>query len=197
MSRAPAGTRKQQILETLVMDLESAPGQRITTARLARNVGVSEAALYRHFSSKSDMFEALIAFAEESVFGLCNRIAQEQLPLNQRTERMALVVLGFGERNPGICRVLLGDALIGESPMLRARVRQFFERFETQVRAMMRESDLTSSERTSAVATRVAALLTTLVEGRLSRFVRSDFGHLPTVDFDADWKLLRAALFRD
>ena len=197
MPRAPTGQRKQQILQSLALQLETAPGERITTARLAASVGVSEAALYRHFSNKAQMFEALIVFAEETVFGLCHKISQEQLPLGQRCQRIVMMVLSFAERNPGICRLLMGEALVGEADELRARVGQFFERLETHVRTLLREADLTNGERAAAPPSRVAALLITLLEGRMRRFVRSEFKQRPTEDMDANWLLLHRALFRE
>ena len=133
MPEKPKSPRRQQILEALALELENRPGARITTARLAEVVGVSEAALYRHFPSKAKMFEALIEFAEESVFGLANRILAEEGDATRRCERILTMLLTFSDRNPGITRVLLGEALLGEHERLRARVSQFFDRFETQL----------------------------------------------------------------
>ena len=116
-----SGSRRQQILEALAQELESSPASRITTAQLARVVGVSEAALYRHFPSKAKMFEALIVFAEESVFGLVNRILNEENGAELRCEKILGLIIGFSEKNPGITRVLLGDALVGESERLHTR----------------------------------------------------------------------------
>jgi AcrR family transcriptional regulator len=119
-----ATPRRQQILEALARELEQAPGQRITTAALARSVGVSEAALYRHFPSKARMFEGLLEFAEEAVFGRVARILEEAGDAPRRCGQILGLVLAFAERNPGITRILLGDALVGETPRLRARVDQ-------------------------------------------------------------------------
>ena len=126
--------RKQQILEVLASELETNPGTRITTAGLAKAVGVSEAALYRHFASKAKMFEALIDFAEDSVFGLINKIVSNETDATIRCEKIIQLMLGFSEKNPGITRILIGDALLGENERLHARVMQFFERLETQFR---------------------------------------------------------------
>ena len=134
--------RKQNILEVLARELESNPGSRITTAALAKAVGVSEAALYRHFASKAKMYEALIDFAEDTVFGLINKILEQEKTVEKRCERILLLVLGFAERNPGIARVLLGDALVGENERLRIRVAKFFERIETQLKQILREANL-------------------------------------------------------
>lgn len=192
----PRPSRKQQILEALAAELENSPGDRITTARLAAVLSLSEAALYRHFPSKADMFEALIAFAEDTVFGLFHRILEEERAPSARCEHMLTLVLTFAERNPGIARVLLGDALVGEHERLRARTSQFFERIETQLRQVVREADLGHGERAVAPAGPVAGLLAAMAEGRIARFVRSGFSRQPTEDWPAQWALLRAALFR-
>ena len=114
MSEAGKKTpRRQQILETLAQELENSPGERITTAGLARAVGVSEAALYRHFPSKAKMFEALIEFIEDSIFGLTNRILEEEQNCASRCEKILMLVLGFAGRNPGLSRLLVGDVLVG------------------------------------------------------------------------------------
>ena len=139
--------RRQQILETLALQLENHPGSRITTAGLANAVGVSEAALYRHFASKAKMFEALIDFAEESVFGLINTILDQEKDLIFRCDRIMRLVLGFSEKNPGITRILLGDALVGEHERLHARVNQFFQRLETQFKQILREANLSNGAR--------------------------------------------------
>ena len=194
MPRAAPGQRRQQILEALAHELETSPGVRITTARLAAKLGVSEAALYRHFRSKAEMFEALIVFAEQTVFSLSHRIAGENVELDVTLNRLAALLLGFGERNPGICRLLMGDVLAGEDEALRARVRQFFDRFEAELRAVLRAADLGDGVRGSAPASRVAALLAAQIEGRLARFVRSGFADAPTQYWDTDWRLLVRAV---
>lgn len=192
----PRGSRRQQILEALAAELETRPGMRITTARLAEVVGVSEAALYRHFPSKAKMFDALFGFAEESVFGLVNRIAAEDQPPERRIERMLGVLLGFSQRNPGITRVLLGDALVGENERLRARSAQFFARFETQLRVLLREYDLASPVRPDVPGATAANLMMAVVEGRMAQFSRGDFARAPTEDWEAQWQALWRGLFR-
>ncbi|NKC15356.1 MAG: nucleoid occlusion factor SlmA [Gammaproteobacteria bacterium] len=187
--------RKQQILQALAMELEQRPGDRITTARLAQQLALSEAALYRHFPSKAAMFEGLIVFAEDTVYSLIARIMEEEVGTSGRCQRILGMVLMFSERNPGISRVLLGDALIGEHESLRLRTGQFFERLEAQIRQILREADLGSGERASAPPSSVASLLVALVEGRIARFVRSDFKHLPAEDWEQHWGLLHCALF--
>jgi len=188
--------RRQQILEVLAQELESHPGSRITTAALARAVGVSEAALYRHFSSKAKMFEALIDFAEESVFGLINRILGQESNLIARCELITQLLLGFSERNPGISRVLLGEALVGENDRLRTRVGKYFDRLETQIKQILREANLGDGPRAAASIDATANLIMAYVEGRMSQYARSNFEKKPTDHWDDQWGLLRSALFR-
>lgn len=183
--------RRQQILETLARELETHPGSRITTARLAQALSVSEAALYRHFASKAQMFEALIGFAEDAVFGLFNQVMSEQDDALVRTEHLALVVLRFAERNPGIARVLVGDALVGENERLRRRVAQFFARIETQFRQVAREHAAFAGVPVSAAP----GLMLVVISGRLARFVRSEFADSPLDEWDAHWALVAPRLF--
>ena len=191
----PRPSRKQLILETLARELESNPGDRITTAGLARAVGVSEAALYRHFASKARMFEGLIAFAEESVFARINQILEEEKGTEARCARVVYLLLGFADRNPGIARVLLGDALVGERERLLERVQQFFERVELQLRQILREAALRNDVTLRVEAEAAAGLLTAFVEGRLHQFQRSRFRQ-PSLDgWDADWQVLSSGLF--
>jgi len=195
-SKSPP-TRRQQILEALANHLERAPGQRITTARLAQEVGVSEAALYRHFPSKARMFEGLIEFAEDSVFGLINKILSEESSPVARTDRIIRMLFGFAQRNPGIARLLHGDILTGEDARLRTRVAQFYDRLEVQFRQVMREGGLAAgAAQPSAEAGVIAGLCLAVLQGRLDQFVRSDFQRLPLSDWDEQWPLLEAALFR-
>ncbi len=197
MTSKPESGRRQQILEVLAQELETHPGNRITTAGLARAVGVSEAALYRHFASKAKMYEALIDFSEESVFGLIGRILEQETEADARCEHIAQLLLGFAERNPGITRVLLGDALVGENERLRVRVGKFFDRVETQLKQVLREANLSSGRR-AAVGIDVAANhIMVLVEGRMNQYVRSNFEYKPTRDFTELWSALKVGLFRE
>lgn len=192
------GERRQQILEVLAAELETQAGSRITTAHLAAAVGVSEAALYRHFASKAQMFEGLIAFAEDTIFGLFNRIMEEQKDVGVRCFQLSLTLLRFAERNPGITRVLLGDILVGEHERLRTRVQQFFDRVETQFRQAMREARFDQGQSANSNSNdvgAVSALLVQLMVGRLDQFVRSDFQRLPTTDWPLHWEYLSPALF--
>ena len=197
MNAKKRSDRRQQILEVLARELESNPGSRITTAALARAVGVSEAALYRHFSSKARMFEALIEFADNSVFGLINKILDQEKDATGRCERIVHLLLGFSERNPGITRILLGDALVGENERLRIRVQQFFERVETQFRQVLREANLGSGPRAAATIDATANQLMSFIEGRMSQYIRSNFRRRPTVHWEEQWPVMRAGLFRE
>lgn len=188
--------RRQQILETLARELEVHPGSRITTAGLAQAVGVSEAALYRHFASKAKMFEALIDFAEESVFGLINTIMSQEKNAVSRCEKIVKLLLSFSEKNPGITRILLGDALVGENERLRVRVGQFFERIETQFRQVLREANLSNEVRPAASIDAIANQLLVTIEGKMSHYARSEFERKPTAYWDEQWQILKNSLFR-
>ncbi len=188
--------RRQQILEILAQELESNPGSRITTAALAKAVGVSEAALYRHFASKAKMFESLIDFAEESVFSLINKILEQEQDVMLRCERVIQLVLGFSERNPGITRVLLGDALVGENERLRVRVAKFFERIETQIKQILREANLSDGPRAMAPIDAAANEIVALIEGRMSQYVRTNFNKKPTEFGSEQWLVLKTGLFK-
>ena len=190
------GQRREHILQVLASMLETHPGNRITTAELAKAVGVSEAALYRHFPSKARMFESLIIFIEETLFSRITRILAEPEPAANYCEKILLLVLTFSEKNPGLSRVMNGDALSGEHERLRVRVSQLHERLEMQLRQILREAELKEGLRTQATATNTAAWLQAYLEGRISQYVRSDFRLLPTRDWAEQWPLLRGGLFR-
>jgi TetR/AcrR family transcriptional regulator len=189
-------SRKHAILEALARELESRPGSRITTAALAEAAGVSEAALYRHFASKAQMFEALIGFAEESVFARVNQILEEDMRAQARCQRLLFLLLGFAERNPGITRVLLGEVLVGENERLRVRVDQFFGRFETQLRQVLREAPLREGGDAPLGPEGSAELLLSLAEGRLHRYLRSGFSFSPVTGWEAQWTQVSRSLFR-
>jgi TetR/AcrR family transcriptional regulator len=192
----PKSNRRQQILEVLASELETNPGLRITTASLASAVGVSEAALYRHFASKAKMFEALIDFAEESVFGLINKILSNETDAIVRCEKIIQVMLGFSERNPGITRILIGDALLGENERLHTRVMQFFERLETTLRQVLREANLGDGPRAISNMEAAANQMLTYTEGKMSQFVRTSFSKKPTEHWSDQWAAMRTGLFR-
>jgi TetR/AcrR family transcriptional regulator len=190
------GQRREQILQVLASMLQDNPGGRITTAALAAAVGVSEAALYRHFPSKARMFEGLISFIEDSLFSRIARIVAEPGPTAEQIGKILLLVLVFAEKNPGICRVLNGDALAGENERLRTRVSQIFDRLETQLKQLLREAELKEGLRTAITVTSTAGLLLAAVEGRISQYVRTDFRQLPTGNWQEQWQLLGGGLFR-
>ncbi|MDX2506015.1 MAG: nucleoid occlusion factor SlmA [Gammaproteobacteria bacterium] len=179
--------RKEQILQALALQLEQRPGQRITTASLAKAVGVSEAALYRHFPGKAKMFEALIEFSEDSVFGLINRVLKKHDDILPQVEQIIAIVLGFSAKNPGITRVLLGDALIGEHERLIKRTDQFFRRIETQLRQVLREGELKGQFKYQGNISQFTEVLTSFIEGQLSKYVRSRFDRRPDENWHANW----------
>src|SRR5690606_7154837 len=188
--KAPKTSRKQQILECLARMLEANPGERITTSALAREVGVSEAALYRHFPSKSKMFEGLIEFIEESIFSRITLILAEEKAALKRCEEIIGLLLTFAERNPGITRLLTGDALTGETERLRVRIAQFFDRIETQFKQILREAELREGLHPQLPIVAAANLLIALINGRIAEFVRSEFRKLPTSYWAEQWQLL-------
>lgn len=188
--KTPKTSRKQQILECLARMLEANPGERITTSALAREVGVSEAALYRHFPSKSKMFEGLIEFIEESIFSRITLILAEEKTALKRCEKIIGLLLTFAERNPGLTRLLTGDALTGETERLRVRIVQFFDRIETQFKQILREAELREGLHPQLPIVAAANLLVTLVNGRIAEFVRSEFRKLPTSYWAEQWQLL-------
>lgn len=197
MSVSPKSTqkisRKQQILESLAMMLQSSPGERITTAKLAAEVGVSEAALYRHFPSKARMFEGLIDFIEESIFSRINLILADHKETLVRCHHVLHVLLVFSERNPGMCRILSGDALMGENERLRARVHQFFEKLESQFKQILRERKLREGKTFTINEQALANILVSFAEGKISQYVRSGFEKKPSSDFNEQWQFLMAS----
>jgi TetR/AcrR family transcriptional regulator len=175
--------------------LETRPGTRITTAALAAQVGVSEAALYRHFPSKAKMIDGLIEFIEDSLFPRIRRLQSEDLSIEERCGALLLLLLTFAERNPGFARLLVGDALQGETERLRVRVRQLFDRLETELRQMLRTwggGQVPGPRYTASVA---ANLMLAAAEGRINQFVRSEFKALPTTSWDQQWGALASVLF--
>ena len=189
-------SRKEQILQALAEMLEAEPGGRITTAGLARRVGVSEAALYRHFPSKAKMFEGLILFIEEAVFSRVNRITREGTGALDQLEQVMALLLGFTEQNPGITRLLTGDALTGENERLRQRIQQFYDRLESQFKQILREAEMRERLRTRATVAATANLLLAVVEGRIAQFVRTGFRQSPVDNWQEQWDLLREVVFR-
>lgn len=193
----PKVSRREHILQALAAMLENQPGARITTAALAKEVGVTEAALYRHFPSKAKMFEGLIEFVEEVVFSRVALILQEEEAAPERCEKILTLLLVFTERNPGITRILNGDALTGEHERLQLRIAQFFERLETQLRQVLREAELKHSLGTAITSTAAANLMLILVEGHVSQYVRSGFRRKPTESWETQWGFLKSRLFQE
>ena len=179
--------RKDDILRALAVMLEGKPGQRITTAKLAAQVGVSEAALYRHFPSKARMFEGLIDFIESTIFTQINLIKDQQKQTFTRVEHLVHFLLGFAEQNPGLTRILMGDALLGENERLQLRIGHLFSKLESQVKQILREKPMLDGEKLLHDEVMIANLLLAYVEGRMSQFVRSQFKHKPTDNFKAQW----------
>ncbi|AVS93549.1 nucleoid occlusion factor SlmA [Paracidovorax avenae] len=195
--RPRPGERREQILQTLAAMLEQPGGERITTAALAARLEVSEAALYRHFASKAQMFEGLIDFIEQSVFALVAQIVDRDMPEASRVDgarraaRVVAMVLQFGERNPGMVRVMVGDALVFENERLQQRMGQFFDRIESTLRQCLRGAAEAAGSATPTVDAQVrAAALCDLVRGRLQRYARSGLRRPPTEHLDATLALL-------
>lgn len=197
MSENPTSTRaerkqsrREAILQALAAELENSPGERITTAKLASRLSVSEAALYRHFPSKARMFEGLIEFAEDTVFGLISQILQDDDNAVSRIEKIMGLMLGFSAKNAGITSVLVGVALTGENDRLRQRVSQFFDRLETQFRQILRERELSLTTAGGRPVNETANLLLTVLEGHMQQFVRSGYRQSPLLGWEAKWNLL-------
>ncbi len=186
--------KKQQILGALAAMLETSPGQRITTARLAAELGVSEAALYRHFPSKARMFEGLIEFTESAILANINQIMEREKDTLVRCELMLRVLLTFVERNPGITRVLTGDALLGEHERLRSRVGGLFDKIEANIKQALRERRLREQVQTSVDEGLLANLLMAYAEGKIAQFVRSEFKRAPTEHFAEQWQVMARQL---
>ncbi len=180
--RAKPGERREQILQALAAMLEQPGAERITTAALAARLQVSEAALYRHFASKAQMFEALIDFIESSVFGLINQITANGPAGPAQAARIVAMVLQFGERNPGMARVMVGDALVGEHERLQARMNQLFDKLEAALRQSLRDGAVHADAALApdAQAKASAALAVAFVAGRMQRYARSGFRRAPT-----------------
>ncbi|GAA0655915.1 nucleoid occlusion factor SlmA [Rheinheimera tangshanensis] len=195
MATTKRPNRKEDILQALAAMLQSHAGQRITTAALAAQVGVSEAALYRHFPSKARMFEGLIDFIEDTLLSRINAIVQEHKQTEQRIELIMQLLLIFAERNPGICRILTGDALQGEQERLQERISALYEKLETQLKQCLRERKLREGKSFSVDEGDLANLLLGICEGKMQQFVRSGFARLPTAQWPNQWALLQRTLF--
>lgn len=188
MPAGKKGNRKEQILQCLAEMLESHSGQRITTAKLAEKVGVSEAALYRHFPSKARMYEGLIEFIEGTLLSRINIILEKDKSTEGRISNIMKLILGFAEMNRGITAILTGDALMGEHDRLRERVAALFEKLETQFKQVLRERKLREGKNFPIDEAALANMLLAYTEGKMNQFVRSSFTRSPMEGFDAQWK---------
>ena len=193
MAKARSSGRRQEILETLARMLEEHQGEHITTAGLAKSVGVSEAALYRHFPSKAKMFEALIEFIEETILSRINRILDEEADAAPRIQQIIFLILGFAGKNPGMTRLMQGDVLVGETARLRARIAQFFDRVETQMRQVLRDAEIRNALRQPVPET--ARLLLAVIDGRMAQFVRSGLKNSPVEGWERQWEMLNRGIF--
>ena len=190
--RPKPGERRVQILEALASMLELPGAERVTTASLAARLNVSEAALYRHFASKAQMFEGLIEFTEQAVFGLVNQINERQVDPTVRVRKLVMMVLQFAEKNPGLTRVMVGDALVYEHERLQARMNLFFDKLEAAIKQNLRGT-VVSAQAADGLASGVrggdaqarASVVVAFVAGRLQRFARSGFRRLPTEHLEA------------
>ena len=189
--RPKPGERRVQILQTLAHMLEQPGADRITTAALAAQLSVSEAALYRHFASKAQMFEGLIEFIESSVFTLINQIVEREAAGAQQAAKILGVLLQFGEKNPGMTRVMVGDALVFEHDRLTARMNQFFDRVESQLRQSLRAAaEANGSAQPTVDGNAQASALTSFAVGRLHRYARSGFKRSPTENLETALRLI-------
>lgn len=186
-ARPKPGERRAQILQTLATLLQQPGGERITTAALAKHLQVSEAALYRHFASKAQMFEGLIDFIEQSVFALIGQIeSQDQVHGALRAGQIVAMLMKFAERNSGMCRVMVGDALLLEHERLQERMNLFFDKVEAALKQCLRDVERAAATTASpADASIHAAVLVAFARGRLQRFVRSHFKRLPSDQLQA------------
>jgi TetR/AcrR family transcriptional regulator len=191
--RPKPGERRVQILQALAAMLEQPGAERITTAALAARLQVSEAALYRHFASKAQMFEGLIEFIETTLFTLANQIAEREADAAAQARQIATVLLQFGERNPGMTRVMVGDALVFENERLLLRMNQFFDRIESMLRQALRlQAEAAGAASPTVHGNARASLITAFIVGRLQRYARSGFKRSPTEHLDAALHLLTA-----
>lgn len=184
--RPKPGERRVQILQALATMLEQPGAERVTTSALAARLDVSEAALYRHFASKAQMFEGLIEFIEQTVFTLVNQISERELEPAVRTRKLVVMVLQFAEKNPGMTRVMVGDALVFENDRLQERMNQFFDKVESSLKQSLRDAAAASGAVTPSVDAQVrASVVVAFMVGRMQRFARSGFRRLPSEHLDA------------
>jgi TetR/AcrR family transcriptional regulator len=198
MPAVKPGARRLHILQVLARMLENPKGEKVTTAALAKELDVSEAALYRHFASKAQMFEGLIEFIEQSVFGLINKITADEDDGLKQIQAILSSLLGFAEKNPGMTRVLVGDALVNEDERLQVRINQLHDRLEATLKQCLRVA-VTQGQAASAGASGVdpatdpgprANLLLCYVIGRWQQYAKSGFKRIPSELWEKQWPLL-------
>jgi len=191
MPAAKPGARRLQILQVLARMLENPKGEKVTTAALAKELDVSEAALYRHFASKAQMFEGLIEFIEETLFGLVNKITAEEENGLKQIHAILSSLLGFAEKNPGMTRVLVGDALVNEDERLQARINQLHDRLEATLKQCLRVAATQGHEAPGGTDPGPQAnLLLCYVMGRWQQYAKSGFKRKPTELWEKQWPLL-------
>jgi TetR/AcrR family transcriptional regulator len=197
MPAAKPGARRLQILQVLARMLENPKGERVTTAALAKELDVSEAALYRHFASKAQMFEGLIEFIEQTLFGLVNKITAEEENGLKQTQAILSSLLSFAEKNPGMTRVLLGDALVNEDERLQVRINQLHDRFEATLKQCLRVAATQGSGAPAGQASQLPAdpgpqanLMLCYVIGRWQLYAKSGFKRMPSELWEKQWPLL-------
>ncbi len=185
-----SGERKTQILQTLAQMLEQPRPEKITTAALAARLNVSEAALYRHFASKAQMFEGLIEFIEQTLFSLINKINADETDGMRQLDAILSLLLGFAQKNPGMTRVLIGDALVHENERLQSRINQLHDRIEATLRQCLRVAATENAVPTERDTNAVANLMLSFIVGRWHQFAKSGFKRLPLDQFDTQKNLL-------
>lgn len=192
--RLKPGERRQQILEVLAEMLQNPQWEKITTAALAAKLDVSEAALYRHFASKAQMFEGLIEFIEQSLFSVINKITAEETQGVKQIEAILALLLGFSQKNPGMTRVLIGEALLNENERLQTRINQLNDRLETTLKQCLRiaatQKEISSERDFSAAAN----LMLCYVIGRWQQYAKSGFKRSPTELWGLQWSFIQAFL---
>ena len=196
-SKKRGGERKAAILQALALMLEQGSGDKITTAGLARAVGVSEAALYRHFPSKAKMYDALFDFVEESLFSRITLILKQPTHAPQKCRQIGELTLQFADRNPGLCRLLTGDVLVGEHERLGQRSAKIMARLETQIKQLLREAEATEGLRTHQPIAVCANHMVAFIAGKILSYVRSTFAQKPVENLDLHWELLATGIFRN
>lgn len=192
MPKAQRGERRNQILQTLAEMLQDPKGEKITTALLAKKLDVSEAALYRHFASKAQMYEGLIEFIETSIFSLVNKIQSEEPAGMKQLEALMAMLLTFAQKNPGMVRVLIGDALVNEDERLQARINQLHDRIEASLRQSARQAVTDQALPANWDINAYANTLLAFATGRWHQFAKSGFKRMPLEMWAAQWPVFAA-----